>query len=155
RHGHQCRADCCPRTMQHSTSPYDNHAGVPRALTGEVSHRRKAASRHRRHSPARCSCRVDPPIRDVWLVDLIRAWCGQENRSDAGWRQERVCGAQRLEAKIEAIAVSPRTRDRTIRYLNARISPQIEGYSSETRKRRFVSDCVVAEAVPIEPVSMG
>jgi hypothetical protein len=28
------------------------------------------ASRHRRHSPARCSCRVVAPIRDVRFVDL-------------------------------------------------------------------------------------
>ncbi len=31
--------------------------------------------------------------------------------------------------------------------------PQIAGYSSETRKRRFVSECVVVDAAPIEPVS--
>ena len=36
-----------------------------------------------------------------------------DRRCDAGRRQERVCGAQRLEAKIGAIAVSPGSRDRT------------------------------------------
>ena len=37
--------------------------------------------------------------------------------------------------------------------MRAQKSPQIEGYSSETWKSRFVSDCVVADAVDIEPVS--
>src|SRR5258708_6004159 len=31
--------------------------------------------------------------------------------------------------------------------------PQIAGYLSESGKRRFASDCVVADAVRIEPVS--
>ena len=31
--------------------------------------------------------------------------------------------------------------------------PQIAGYSPETGKRRFVSECVVVDAVPIEPAS--
>ena len=33
--------------------------------------------------------------------------------------------------------------------------PHIGGYSSETRKRRFASECVVVDAAPIEPVSTG
>jgi hypothetical protein len=40
-----------------------------------------------------------------------------------------------------------------LRHLNARKSPQIAGYSSETRNRRFVSECVVADALALEPVS--
>jgi hypothetical protein len=39
------------------------------------------------------------------------------------------------------------------RPLHYRKCPQIAGFSSETRKRRFVSDCVVADAVDIERVS--
>jgi hypothetical protein len=34
-------------------------------------------------------------------------------KRSAGWRQERVCGAQRLQVKFEAIAASPGSRDRT------------------------------------------
>jgi len=56
--------------MQRSTNPF---ARVPCALTSKGSHRRTAASRHRRHSPARCSCRVVAPIRDARFVDLILA----------------------------------------------------------------------------------
>jgi hypothetical protein len=37
--------------------------------------------------------------------------------------------------------------------LNPRKRPQIAGYSSETGKHRFASDCVVVDAVRIEPVS--
>jgi hypothetical protein len=37
--------------------------------------------------------------------------------------------------------------------LNPRKCPQIAGYSSETGKYRFASDCVVVDAAPIEPVS--
>src|SRR5262245_57797782 len=59
--------------MQHSTSPYDDLARLPRALAGKGSHRRKAASRHRRHSPARFSCRMVAPIRNARFVDLILA----------------------------------------------------------------------------------
>jgi hypothetical protein len=40
-----------------------------------------------------------------------------------------------------------------VSHLNLRNSPQIAGYSSETGTRRFVSNCVVADAVRIEPVS--
>ena len=36
-----------------------------------------------------------------------------DRRRDPARRQERVCGAQRLEAKIEAIAASPGSRDGT------------------------------------------
>jgi len=39
--------------------------------------------------------------------------------------------------------------------LNARKSPQTAGYSSETEKRQFVSECVVVDAARIEPVSHG
>ena len=55
---------------------------------------------------------------------------------------------------------NPRYRDLCRRqrlhvaHLDPRKSPQIAGYSSETRKRRFASDCVVVEAVVIEPVSV-
>jgi hypothetical protein len=38
-------------------------------------------------------------------------------------------------------------------YLNPRKRPQNAGYSSETGKRRFASDCVVADALALEPVS--
>src|SRR5262245_23225804 len=58
--------------MQHSTSQYDDLARVPRAQTREGCRRRTIASRHRRHSSARCSCRVAPPIRNARFVDLIR-----------------------------------------------------------------------------------
>ena len=68
-----CRADCCARQMQHSTSQYDDLARVPRAQTRAGCRRRTIASRHRRHSSARCSCRVVPPIRDARFVDLILA----------------------------------------------------------------------------------
>src|SRR5262249_50129630 len=44
---------------------YDDLVRLPRALAGKGGHRRTAASRHRRHSPARCSCLVDPPVRDA------------------------------------------------------------------------------------------
>src|SRR5437762_13660628 len=39
------------------------------------------------------------------------------------------------------------------RYVNPRKPPQSAPYSLETRKRRFVSECVVVDAAPIEPVS--
>src|SRR5207302_138501 len=38
-------------------------------------------------------------------------------------------------------------------HLNPRKRPQIAGYSSETGKHRFASDCVVVDAVRCEPVS--
>jgi hypothetical protein len=38
-------------------------------------------------------------------------------------------------------------------HLNPRKRPQIAGYSSETGKHRFASDCVVVDAARIEPVS--
>src|SRR6516162_9461878 len=59
--------------MQHSTSQYDDLARVPRARTRQGSRRGTTASRHRRHSPARCSCRVVSPIHDARLADLILA----------------------------------------------------------------------------------
>ena len=40
-----------------------------------------------------------------------------------------------------------------VRHLNARKSRHIGGHSSETRKRRFVSECVVVDAVLCQPVS--
>jgi hypothetical protein len=81
--------------MQHSTGQYDDLARVPRARPRERCRRRTTASRHRRRSPARCSCRVVSPIRDAWFVDLILAvfMC------NSGRRQERVCRAQRPGAK--------------------------------------------------------
>jgi hypothetical protein len=51
---------------------YDDLARVPRAQTREGCRRRTIASRHRRHSSPRCSCRVVPPIRIARFVDLIR-----------------------------------------------------------------------------------
>jgi DNA invertase Pin-like site-specific DNA recombinase len=68
--------------------------------TNEGCRRRTTASRHRRYSPARCSHRVVPPIRDARFVDLILAvfMC------NSGRRQERVCRAQRPAPKIDAIA---------------------------------------------------
>src|SRR5438309_2064183 len=56
--------------MQHSPGQYDDLAGVPRARPREGCRRRTTASRHRRHSSPRCSCRVVPPIRDARFVDL-------------------------------------------------------------------------------------
>jgi hypothetical protein len=38
--------------------------------------------------------------------------------------------------------------------LNPQKCPQTAGFSSETRKRRFVSECVVVDVAPIEPVSL-
>src|SRR6184192_1036666 len=95
--------------MQHSTGQYDDLARVPRARPREGCRRRTTASRHRRHSPSRCSCRVVPPIRDARLVDLNLAvfMCNSVAR------QERVCRAQRPAAKIDAIATSASGRDRT------------------------------------------
>src|SRR5258707_2204863 len=93
--------------MQHSTGQYDDLARVPRARPREGCRRRTTASRHRRHSPARCSCRVVPPIRDARLVDLNLAVCNSVAR------QERVCRAQRPAAKIDAIATSASGRDCT------------------------------------------
>src|SRR5438445_6664324 len=95
--------------MQHSTGQYDDLARVPRARPREGCRRRTTASRHRRHSPPRCSCRMVPPIRDARLVDLNLAvfMCNSVAR------QERVCRAQRPAAKIDAIATSASGRDRT------------------------------------------
>src|SRR2546430_10748456 len=45
-----------------------------------------------------------------------------------------------------------RQRPHTL-YVNPRNPPQSAHYSSETRKRRFVSECVVVDAVPYELVS--
>ena len=59
--------------MQHPTSQYDDLARVPRARTRQGSRRRTTASRHRRHSPTRCSCRVVAPIHDARFIDLILA----------------------------------------------------------------------------------
>jgi hypothetical protein len=109
---------------------------------------RTPASRDRRHSSARCSCRVVPPIRDARFVDLILAvfMCHSARR------QERVWRAQRPGAKIEAIATSASGRPH-VPHLNPRKYPRIAGYSSETGKHRFASDCVVVGAAWIEPVS--
>jgi hypothetical protein len=52
--------------MQHSASPHDDLARVPRARTGEAAIERTAAAWRRRHSSARCPCRVGSPIRDAW-----------------------------------------------------------------------------------------
>jgi hypothetical protein len=54
---------------------------------------------------------VVPPIRDARFVDLILAAV----MCNSGRRQERVCGAQRLAAKIDTIATSVGDRDRTSR----------------------------------------
>jgi hypothetical protein len=69
------------------------------------------ASRHRRDSSARCSCRVVPSIRDARFVNLILAIFTPNSVR----RQERVCRAQRLGAKIYAVATSVGSRDRTSR----------------------------------------
>src|SRR5712671_130798 len=56
---------------------------------------------------------------------------------------------------------NPRYRDLCRRqrlhvaHLDPRKCPHFAGYSSETRKRRFASDCVVADAVQYEPVSQS
>jgi hypothetical protein len=96
-HRDQCRADCCTRQMQHSTGQYDDLARVPRARPREGCYRRTTASRHRRRSPARCSRRVVPPIRDARLVDLNLAvfMCNSARG------QERLCRAQRPGATVE------------------------------------------------------
>src|ERR1700730_5100647 len=83
-----------------STSQYDDLARVPRAQSRAGCRRRTIASGDRRRASARCSCRVVPPIRNARVVDLIRAVFIQYS----GRCQERVWGAQRPEAKIDAIA---------------------------------------------------
>ena len=50
-------------------------------------------------------------------------------------------GAALTSTKFSPPALEPQKR------------PQFAGYSAETRKRRFVSKCVVADALQIEPVS--
>src|SRR5258706_464241 len=86
----------------------------------------------------RCSvCRFDPGGRYVQLrpalgTGLRSPETGSQNRHyrDLSWRQR------------------PH-----VPHLNPRKCPQIAGYSSETRKHRFASDCVVVDAARIEPVS--
>src|SRR6266404_7378368 len=86
----------------------------------------------------RCSvCRFDPGGRYVQLrpalgTGLRSPETGSQNRHyrDLSWRQR------------------PH-----VPHLNPRKCPQIAGYSSETRKHRFASDCVVVGAVRIERVS--
>jgi hypothetical protein len=93
--------------MQHSPNQYDNLARFPRTQTRAGCRRRAIASRYRRHTSARCSCRVVAPIRNARFVDVIRAL----SIDNSGRRQERVCGAQRPGAKIWAIATSVGSRD--------------------------------------------
>jgi hypothetical protein len=56
------------REMQHSTSQHDPLACVSRARAGEGSRRRTPTPWHRRHPPARCSCRVVAPMRVARLL---------------------------------------------------------------------------------------
>src|SRR5262245_49470814 len=93
--------------MQHPTSQYDDLARVSCARAREGCRRRTTALRHRRHSSARCPCRVVASIRDAWFVDVI---CRGNFR-----RQERVWRTQRLGGKIDAVLASAGSRDRTSR----------------------------------------
>ena len=129
--------------MQHSTSPYDDLARVPRTRPRQGSRRRTTASRHRRRSPARCSCRVVSPVHDARFIDLILA-------------DHRACSPATLASAPGTGLERPETGRQNRRYrdldrrqrpnvphLNPRKCPQSAGYSSETGKRRFASDCVV------------
>src|SRR6266446_5215959 len=135
--------------MQHSTGQYDDLARVPRARPREGCRPRTTASRHRRHSPPRCCCRVVPPIRDARFVDLNPAVSHVQLSPAPG------TGLQSPETDSQ----NRRYRDLIRRqrphvpHLNPRKRPQIAGYSSETGKHRFASDCVVVDAVQYEPIS--
>jgi hypothetical protein len=74
--------------MQHSTSEYDDLARIRRARTREGSHPGTAASRHRRHPPARCSCRVVAPIRHARVVDLIDFGVTRLREAPAEWSRQ-------------------------------------------------------------------
>ena len=135
----ECRADCCTRQMQHSTSQYDDLARVPRARSREGCRRRTTASRHRRHPPARCSCRVVAPIRDARFVDLILAVFIEQLEAGArnGFGEPRDREPKSTLSRPQPAAETARP------VFEPRKCPQIAGYSSETGKRRFASDCVV------------
>ena len=105
------------------------------ARNGFSEPRDRAAS----HSPARCSCRVVAPIRDARFVGLIPPVF----KRSAGWRQERVCGAQRLQVQIRGYRGLARQQRPHARDLNPRKRPQNAPHLSETRKGWFVSEYVV------------
>ena len=122
--------------MQHSTSQYDDFAGVPRAHAGAGCRRRTIAPGHRRHSSPRCSCRVVPPICDARLIGLIPGVATQAGARN-GFAEPRD-----RAPKIAAIATSGSAETARPSF-EPRKSPQIGAYSSETGKRRFVQECVV------------
>src|SRR6266446_1628093 len=135
--------------MQHSTGQYDDLARVPRARPREGGCRRTTASRHRRHSPARCSGRVVPPIRDARFVDLNRrSSCAAQPKAPGTGLQSPETGRQNRRYRDLSRQQRPH-----VPHLNSRKRPQIAGYSSETGKHRFASVCVVVDAARIEPVS--
>ena len=102
------RADCRTRKLQRSASQYDDLARLPPTQSRSGSRRRTIAVGDWRRASARCSRGVVPPVCDARFVGLILAvFIGATDR-----RQERVCRAQRLKAKIDAIATSAGGRDR-------------------------------------------
>jgi len=64
-------------------------------------------------------------------------------KRSAGWRQERVCGAQRLQVQIRGYRGLARQQRPHARDLSPRKRPQNAPHLSETRKGWFVSEYVV------------
>ena len=68
--------------------------------------------RHRENRWSRLLGAWQPPPMEIVIALIIGFAVGRFHRSNLGRRQERVCRAQRLKAKIDAIATSAGGRDR-------------------------------------------
>ena len=80
-----------------------------------------------------------PPVRDARFVDLILAIFTRNSGLAPGTGlQGPETGSQNLRYRDLCRRLRPH-----VPHLNPRKCPQIAGYSSETGKRRFASDCVV------------
>src|SRR6266446_6385128 len=110
--------------MQHSTGQHDDLALVPRARPREGCRPRTTTSRHRRHSPPRCSCRVVPPIRDARFVDLNLAVSHVQLSPAPG------TGLQSPETDSQNRGYRDLNRRQRphVPHLNPRKRPQIAGY---------------------------
>jgi hypothetical protein len=95
---------------------------------------------------------VVPPIRDARFVGLILAIIAvlhvQLSPAPGTGLQSPETGSQNLRYRDPSRGQRP-----DVPHLNPRKCPQIAGYSSETGKHRFASDCVVVDAARIQPVS--
>jgi hypothetical protein len=96
---------------------------------------------------------VVSPIHDARFIDLILADHRGSSRATLASAPGTGLESPETGRQNRRYRDLDRRKRPHVSHLNPRKCPQSAGYSSETEKRRFASDCVVVDAVRIEPVS--